>query len=116
MIEAMLQGRTLEEIAGMEPRPTPFDLPRLLMAMSAGLDVEGKGVSVFIKQPGDPEHAPGKHFAEDFSLRQILQDHPELRQAKIVNYNPFYGMSVFRVVLPDSTESKPEPEDKTERN
>ena len=39
----------------------------------------------------------GDPVAEDYSLRKILRDHPELRTARVVSHNDFFGESVFRV-------------------
>lgn len=54
-----------------------------------------QGVAVFVLS--DNEDTIGKMVAEDFSLRTILNKHPELRTSRVVSHNNFFGESVFRV-------------------
>ncbi len=50
----------------------------------------------------DENDSIGEPYAEEFSLRKILRDHPELRAAIVVSHNDFFGESVFRVRIPKS--------------
>lgn len=63
-----------------------------------------KGVAVFLLD--DEEDEVGKIVDEEFSLRTILKNHPELRTARVVQYNDFFGESVFRVRKESCHESK----------
>ena len=54
-----------------------------------------QGVAVFVLT--DEKDTVGKRVAEDFSLRTILKNNPELRNARVVSHNDFFGESVFRV-------------------
>lgn len=70
-----------------------------------------QGASVFVKDADDAPDAPGKKAAEDMNLGAILKAHAELRQATVVSWNDFLGMTVFRVVLPqEGTDGDPCPE------
>ncbi len=78
-------GRTLEEV------------------MREGT-VYTQGVCVFVL--ADEKDKVGKRVAEGFSLRTILKIHPELRNARVVKHNDFFGESVFRVRKENCIESE----------
>lgn len=53
------------------------------------------GIAIYVLK--DENDGIGEIEAEEFSLRKILRDHPELRPAVVVSHNDFFGESVFRV-------------------
>lgn len=63
-----------------------------------------QGVSVFVL--ADDRDTVGKMMAEDFSLMAILKNHPELRDAKVVRHEDFFGESVFRVEMSNNEEEQ----------
>lgn len=60
-----------------------------------GNDLFGNGVAVYALQTEDD--TTGVIQSEDFSLRRILNDHPDLRTARVASHNDYFGESVFRV-------------------
>ena len=62
------------------------------------------GISVFALQ--NDSDTTGMIEAQEFSLRKILRDHPELRTARVVSHNDFFGESVFRVRKENCIESE----------
>lgn len=87
-------GKTLEEILKEDLAKSTLPLwVTGLLQITAGLHVTP--VSVHVLDGADDEL--GMPYAEEFTLRQILRDHPELRQAKVEHYNDFFGEDVFRV-------------------
>jgi len=62
------------------------------------------GVSVFVLS-GEKDMI-GKRVSTGFSLRTILKNHPELRDARVVLHDDFFGESVFRVRKENYIESK----------
>lgn len=69
--------------------------------MDVGSVFSVSGVNVFLLGEKDNDiHSPGKLVETDFSLLSILRKHPEYAEAKVCNYNDYYGESVFRVRLP----------------
>lgn len=55
-----------------------------------------KGICVFVL--ANENDTTGKRVAEEFDLRWILKDHPELRTRTVKLVNDFYGEYVFRVI------------------
>ncbi len=55
-----------------------------------------QGICVF--QLKDETDKTGKRVAEDFDLRDILSDKPELKTKTIKLVNDFYGEYIFRVL------------------
>jgi len=53
------------------------------------------GISIFVLR--NKKDTVGVLEAQEFSLRKILRDHPELRGAVVASHNDFFGESVFRV-------------------
>ena len=88
-------GKTLEEILREDMKGGVPPAVRGLLMASGLLRVEP--VSVFVL--GEPGDTVGKQYAEEFSLRIILMKHPELRQAKVLLYNDYFGEDVFRVKI-----------------
>ena len=85
-------GKTLEEILKEDLAKSTLPLwVTGLLQITAGLKVTP--VSVHVLDGADDEL--GMPYAEEFTLRQILRDHPELRQAKVEHYNDFFGEDVF---------------------
>ena len=78
------KGKTLGEVA------------KTNLAIAHGL----RGVSVFVKNPGEADYLPGRKYAEGLNLSQILRTHAELNMAIIIDDNNYCGESVFRVVMP----------------
>ncbi len=54
-----------------------------------------RGIAIYALK--DENDNTGEIEAEEFSLRKILRDHPQLRTAVVVSHNDFFGESVFRV-------------------
>lgn len=73
-------GRTLDELAQV----TGFNY---------------KGWAVFLL--ANQEDTVGQRIDEDFTLRSLLQRHPELDPACLVEFaHDFYGQIVLRVIMP----------------
>lgn len=93
-------GRTLEEILRQDMKDNKLPPAVRGVLTAAGL-LRVNAVSVFVLN--GPDDSIGKQYAEEFSLHVILLKHPELRQAKVLLYNDYFGEDVFRVRL-ESTE------------
>ena len=55
-----------------------------------------QGICIF--QLDNEKDTTGKCVAEDFDIRRILKDNPELKTKTIKLINNFYGECVFRVL------------------
>lgn len=70
----------------------------LRMVHDCGNVIFISGIAVYVLK--DENDSIGTLYAEEFSLRKILRDHPELRASVVVSHNDFFGESVFRVRMP----------------
>ena len=54
------------------------------------------GYSIYILQ--DKTDTTGKHIDTSYSVRAILEDHPEIANYKVKYENDFYGINVLRAI------------------
>lgn len=71
---------------------------KTLMYAARELGFCAKGYRVYILQ-GDDDRT-GRRVAEDYELGRILTAHTELKHCRVISYEEYYGIVIFRVRFP----------------
>lgn len=54
-----------------------------------------KGWRVYLEP--SVEHPAGRKVAEEYDLKRIIKDHPELRRARVSSAEDYYGITILRM-------------------
>ena len=68
---------------------------KTILQIAATDSMRLKGWRIYTEPSED--HPYGKKIAEDYDLKRIAHDHPELRRARIYSAEDYYGIIILRI-------------------